>query len=273
MSKKYAYKIYFLFILAFGLLAITAPSSYAQSRSKAFSPEEVAIAYYKSGDVVPNFEKWIKDRDPYKHTAWAKRVKVYEEELARLALAYQQYDPKNDFIIVRTTANLEPKKVLRETNEDLQEGEEQYDYFLNAKFTSAPDALYFPYDFLKERIILMPYQLTDVMNSPITKQTYDRLFEKRSQRKKLTTIFRLKPDEADFSQPYMIDGLEQWVFKTRIATVEFWSTSGSLVYERSADWYLSPNTVNLRELYEERPTGSQFKKGTPKPVTIFDKEK
>jgi len=82
---------------------------------------------------------------------------------------------------------------------------------------------------------------------------------------KNTMIIRLRPTESDFSKPYMIDGIAQWVMKADIVSLEIWSRQGRLLWEYTAEWYVSPNTKKLNNLFADRPVGSQ-EKGSVKPL-------
>ena len=123
------------------IFLISTPAiSQISKRIKFATTEDIAIAFYKTGGIIPNFEKWIKERDPYRHTQWARRDEVFQQEMSRLQLAYKNYNPKEDFLLIRTFVRLDPSKTVDD------EGNETY--HLKTVFLEAPDALYFPYDFL-----------------------------------------------------------------------------------------------------------------------------
>ncbi len=251
--KIIAITLFSLFVLSFWTT-----KSYAQSRNQAASSEDVAIGFYKTGGVVPNFDRWIRKREPYINTPQAMRDKLYASEMDRLQLAYHNFNPEKDDLLVRTSSLLK----IAET-EDF-EGNKTYS--LNAEFKLVPDALYFPYDFIDERIALMPYGLEEIMKSEITAQQYEFIKKNAKKFTQLTTIIRMKPFEADFSKPYKIDGIGQWVFKTKIASIEYWNSGDNLVWEYTAPWYTSPHIIDIQNLYKDRPKDSNFRKGSVKPT-------
>ena len=235
------------FLLA-SLLAGFSISTHAQTRIKFSSTEDVAIAFYKTGNVVPNFESWIKARPPYNETPWARREMMMEQEKSRLQLAYKNFNPEEDFLVVRTSVGLDPQEHTDEKGVKT--------YTLPITFTEAPEALYFPYDFMNERIVIVPHKLDIIMNGNISSNQYELVKEAVRVSAKNTMIVRLKPIKADLSKPYKIDGMDQWALTAEVVSMEVWSQQGRLLWEYTAPWYVSPNTKKLNNLFEERPTGS-----------------
>ena len=229
----------------------------AQNRVTFSSTEDIAIAFYKTGGSIPNFERWTKERKPYNLTPWARREAMLKNEMTRLKLAYRNFDPKGDFLTIRTFVDMDPQEQVGE--------DEEVTYKLPITFSEAPDALYFPYEFLGERIVLMPYSMEKVMNGEITEAQYEFITDALRHSAKNTMIVRLRANEADLSRPYKIDGLYQWVFKTDIVSLEIWSKQGRLLWEYTAPWYTSPNTVKLNNIYNDRPTESP-ERGAVKPL-------
>ena len=230
-----------LLLLVGGSLSVS-----AQKRLKFSTTEDIAIAFYKTGGIVPNFERWIKEREPYNLTPWTRREGVMAEETARLQLAYTQFKPADDFLLIRTFVKLAPQKHVNDAGEKT--------YTLPVTFAKAPEALYFPYDFLDERIVVMPHKMDLLMNSPIDQTQYEFINKASKNSAQNTMIVRLRSTEADTSRPYKIDGLDQWVLKAEIVSLEVWSKKGALLWEYTVPWYISPNTIRLNRLYEGRPT-------------------
>lgn len=234
-----------LFVLLSAAILLTSTQTQAQKRQKYSSTEDIAIAFYKTGNVIPNFEKWIKQREPYTLTPWARMEGVYKQELSRLNLAYKNFDPKEDHLLIRTFVRLNP---IKETD---MEGNETYR--LQMTFLRAPEAMYFPYDFLGERIVVMPHKLDLHMNSAITKAEYELISETVPHSAKNTMVVRLLAKEAKTKRPYEIDGMQQWLFTADVVSLEVWSKLGRLLWEYTAPWYVSPNTKKLNNLYDSGP--------------------
>lgn len=232
-------------------------SAYAQQRLKFSSTEDIAIALYKTGKKMPNFESWIKAREPYNLTPWAGREMLLKQEKSRLQLAYRNFNPDEDFLNIRTFVTLFP--------EEKADAQGKKTYSLPIRFSEAPEALYFPYDFLDQRIVVMPHKIDQLMQADITEAQFNTIKDAIRVSSKNTMIVQLRATEGDLSKPYMIDGLPQWVLKTEIVSLEVWSQQGRLLWEYTAPWYLSPNTKHLNSLFEKRPVGST-EKGSVKPL-------
>lgn len=262
MIKRKAY----IASILIALLTVSAfsPLSYAQKRAKLANEEDIAIAFYKTAETIPNLERWIKKRAPYINTPWALQDKVYDAEKNRLTLAYRSFTPQKDFLVINTKTNI---KLTAEADE---EGHNKY--YLNASFKNAPEAVYFPYEFLGERIVLVPYDLEDFMRHEITVGDFHHISSNRFDDETLDTILRMRTHKADTNQPYKIDGMEQWAMSTKIATIEFWAPNRRLVYEYSTSDYVSPHALDLQDIYKKPFEGSDIPKGITKPVPNLSRE-
>lgn len=249
------YKTHFILLCLLCLAGIT--NVKAQEKNTPISAEDVAIAFYKTGNLVPNFEKWIKETDPYKHTALGRRDKVMEEEKYRLKKAYQDFDPKNNLLTIKTTAII---KAVEKTNET-----GQINHFVQIIIDKDNDVSYFPYRFMKQNIMVIPHAFEEYTEQEISKNQYDHIksMTKKDNRHPLTLI--LKAEKADFDHPYMVDETPQWAFLTQIAVIESWSKEGVLIWEYSAPWYLSPNQNKIKNLYK-KPDGLLLDHGYVKPI-------
>lgn len=236
-----------LFFLLGGILLNIAYSQ-AQNRVKFSSAEDVVIAFYKTGGIVPNFENWIKERDPYKHTPVARRPRVMAEQLNRLRNAYQNYNPSEDHLILRTAVSLEPNEIVNEAGEKT--------YTLQTKFTAAPEALYFPYDFMEQRISLIPINIEKILMSALSQEKFDFLNENLRQSSQNTMILRLRPKKAETNKPFEIDGVVQWGLSAEIVSAEIWSKRQRLLWEYTAPWYIAPAQQKIQNLYTDRPNKS-----------------
>lgn len=246
-----------VFALLLGIILTPAPSHAQQKRLKFSTTEDIALAFYKTGGKVPNFERWIKEREPYNLTPWARREAMMKQEMSRLQLAYRNFNPTKDFLIIRTFVDLNPQEHISKAGEKT--------YTLPINFSKAPDALYFPYDFLGERIVVMPNKIDLAMNSTISENQYKHIKESLRYSSKNTMIVRLRATEGDLSKPYMIDGIPQWVLKADIVSLEVWSSQGTLMWEQTANWYIAPETRRLNKLFNSRPPGTN-EKGAVKPL-------
>jgi len=242
------FKVKFALLLLALLFCGAIKLGYAQNIIKFASSEDIAIAFYKSGGKIPNFERWVKETAPYNLTPWARRAEMMQQEKSRLQLAYRNFNPEKDFLNIRTFVLLKPEEQI--------DAKGQKTYSMTMTFSEAAEALYFPYEWLGERIVVMPHKLDKLMTTSLSAAQYDLIQRALPSSAKNTMIVQLRATEGDLSRPYDIDGLQQWVLKAEIVALEVWSKQGSLLWEYTAPWYVSPRTKKLNNLYNERPSGS-----------------
>ncbi|MEZ5903536.1 MAG: hypothetical protein R3D88_09610 [Alphaproteobacteria bacterium] len=238
-----------LFIL---ILLTGVRQSAAQERLTPADAEDVAIAFYKTGGLVPNFKNWIEEREPYNLTPLALRPQVMEEELLRLNTAYKNFNPEKDFLIVKTTALLKTQKNVVVVTDEQGEETEKNEYELIIRFDQKSDVLYFPYQFLEQNIMIVPLKLKDLKTTPLNKLDFERIRGATSENIPVPFILRLRAQKADIEQPYEVDGFDQWALSTEVVSMETWNENGSLLWEYSAPWYVSPHSEKIHKLYDER---------------------
>ena len=139
--------VFRLIILMTAYIFFTSSAAFAQNDKDFSTAQDVAIAFYKTGDTVPNFKNWVEETEPYKTTPLAKRPQVMETELTKLQKAYQAFSPTKDYLLLRTYVSLKPKMVEPVPSEDLSQENMEPSYSMDITFSNAPEALYFPYDF------------------------------------------------------------------------------------------------------------------------------
>lgn len=237
-----------LIILMTAYIFFISSAAFAQNDRDFSTAQDVAIAFYKTGDTVPNFKNWVEETEPYKTTPLAKRPQVMETELTKLQKAYQAFSPTKDYLLLRTYVSLKPKMVEPVPSEDLSQENMEPSYSMDITFSNAPEALYFPYDFIGQRIAVMPYELDSFMSQDLSKEEHDFIQSKLTGQNLM--VVRLKCRESDLSLPHKIDGIHQWVFKTEIASMEIWNNKGLLLWEYTAPWYITPTVLELKDLYE-----------------------
>lgn len=253
--KKYLSLIIILFLSGAYVPAATAQIN-APSAQFA-TAEDIAIAFYKTGDLVPNFENWITSQKPYSETAFARRPKIMKEELLRLNTAYENFNPALSQIKIKTSAFVTPHV------SDNKDGTKNYsvtidlDEHKNAVF-------YLPYVFMGQNIMVIPYKLEVLDSIEISDYTYNHIKSLIKQGEKYPFILRLRPAKSDLTAPHLIDGVDQWAFYTDITTLESWTADGRLIWEYSAPWYVSPKQQEIKDLYDIKPVNDNLGEGAIK---------
>ena len=214
----------------------------AQSTKQFSSSEDVAIAFYKTAKIIPNFDRWITGQAPYNETAWALREKVMQAEKQRLKNAYLSFDPKKDQLTIRTKVTLKTQQTAIE---------DQKIHHLKIDFSKVPDAFYFPYNFLDMNIAVTPKNLKKTLNPEISAELYNFLQKELKEKNNNLMIIRLRPEKADTSQPYKINQLQQWVMTASISSIEIWSKDGRILWDYSAPWFVAPEIEQIENLYDQ----------------------
>lgn len=233
MNRIFSFFLFF-FLFSGGLLSTPTKGFGETGDLKISSTEDVVIAFYKTGGYQPNFEHWIKEREPYRTTAPFLRPEMMEKEMARLKKAYASFNPQEDFLILKANIFV---KLLQETD---NETTKETTRFLEMSF-KAGEAGYFPYRFLDERFAVVPDNLRDYLKLEIPEEQFTYLEQQLENKgEAVTMILQLRPLEADMKAPYQVDGYEQWAFLTRIASISIWNRTGKFLWEYTAPWYMAP---------------------------------
>lgn len=249
--KNLVFWVFFLSFIAF------VQTIHAQEKSNFATAEDVAIAFYKTANIVPDFKDWIKKQQPYSTTALARRPKIMEQELIRLKGLYSQYDPLTDILRIKTSSLILPFK----TNND--SGQEVY----GVSVILDPDKAieYFPYEYLDRNIMLVPNKFKSMKAHSISKFEYERIKKMVKPKMRYPLMLNFLAKKADIDFPYEVDGIAQWAFSVDIASIESWTNEGRLIWEYSAPWYLSKNEMRIKNLYQENPEESSLS-GYVKPL-------
>lgn len=233
-SRAYCISVFYSFVLwamlilsASCLLCLSGRGAAAQDTFsgtvRLSSSEDVMIAFYKTAGILPDFDPWIRGRDPYRSTMLLRRDKVYAQERNRLRVAWNAYDPQKDILTVRA--------YVRGKMEPSEDGK---NFILQLQFEGAEGVHYFPYDFLDESIALVPLDLDEHMRITLSPQEHSRISSVPGQENQATMILRLRPVRADKDMLYVMDGRDRWVLLADIAALSIWSRKGVSLWNYSA---------------------------------------
>jgi len=216
-----------IIFIALALLIVPLSVSAQSERVKLSSAEDIAIAFYRTANITPDFKKWIWQRRPYKLTPASQRPRVFEEEMARLQGTFQGFNKRRDRILVKFPV-------------DINAVEKDGIYKAGMTLKGLDQAHYVSVSFLEEHIALFPYGMDGIMDSVIDASVYAQLKEMNQIKAKPYALIVMQADEANVDRPYEIDGLQQWVFKTRIEALSLYTEEG-LIWEYSAPLNLRLN--------------------------------
>ena len=217
-------------------------NSKAQNGPSLSSAEDIAIAFYKTASVQPPYESWVQSQKPYSETPLARRPKVLEEETQRLAKLYNDYRPSRDLLLIRTNMKLIPSM---ETIED------DNFYFLKMDIGSDLSNFYLPYAYNDQNFMIVPADFKRFDKFPITEQEFQTITSNTNPKRSIPLLMELLPQEADFSQPYMVDGIAQWMMSTHLVGMQSWSNNGQLIWQYTTTNYTPEKIREIKDLYQE----------------------
>ena len=180
----------------------------------------------------------------YKVASPARAGEVLLIEKQRLLKKWKAFNLEESVLDVRGNVSVELKAVMN------KEGQEQYWMYMTFK---EGEVTYFPYKYQNYLFAVIPQQIETLMIQPLQKEQY-LLMRKdflESDIGGAVLSLQLKPVKAYTQQPYVIDEKEQWALLCDIATMSLVSqSSGHAMWNYGADWYVSPVTQELRDLYQ-----------------------
>lgn len=238
-------RTFLLAALVCGMLFLATGTAHAQKEQAVSSAEDVAIAFFKAGASNPDFDSWAKASRDYKTAAPTRAEEALFNEKQRLFKKWRAYNPDENVLTVAGSVQVELKAITTKDGND--------QYWMYMSFPHG-DVTYFPYKFLDYEFALIPQQIETMMIQPLQKEQYEHFlhsFNGTKSRDALLSV-QLKPVRAYMQQPYMIDNKEQWVLLCDVATMALSTAkTGHPVWTYGADWYVSPVTQELRDLFQE----------------------
>lgn len=234
-----------VFSLTIALFFAASTPATANMGAEPSTDEDVAIAFFKTADTNPDFDKWAREGKAFKTIAPARAADFLFDEKQRLMRLWQKYDKVDPLIDISANVLLELKTTHDKGGNQL--------YWMYITF-GKDDAVYFPYTYLDYKIAVIPQMIETMMIQPIQKEQYDNMyteFENKFSGEGNLSL-QLKPIKAYIHQPYEIDGQDQWALLTDIATMSIKShRTQAPFWIYSAQWYTSPMTGELRDLYKQ----------------------
>lgn len=230
-----------LFLALFALLLMPFAAQ-AQQYDLADS-EDVAIAFFKTGGQPPNYLTLIRGLPKYRDTPVAKQDEFIANQTQRLQQAYARYNPETDLLTIRTRVQVELHAV------QLEDEKKTVKYSMTLSF-GKDDALFFPYSLGDYHIAVLPKKMDSRFDQNLEPSQYDLIKSIQDGEKGLAQLYiQLKPSKAYMDAPVSIGGKEQWVLAADVAGLVMTDSRGSTLWSYSPDWYVSPMTKELRDIY------------------------
>lgn len=242
LSGRILGKILSAILLTVLLCQLFSGTSLAQAPEKSSTNEDVAIAFFKTGGVTPDFTKWAMKSDKHATVQKAREKEYLEKELRRYNELWNAYDPARDMIAVKATAAVSLGTAVSAAGE--------VSHSMTILFDKGA-ADYFPFQYQDYMIAVIPQKLNQFLAQSLPPEQFNLLqasFDGKASGRAVL-YFLLKPVKADMSRPYEMDGHEQWMFVTDIAGLSLKNARGQPLWNYTAPWYVTPTTKDVRDMF------------------------
>ncbi len=229
-----------LFSLILALLIFAANPALAQSETS--SAEDVLIAFFKTGNTQPNYEKLATSSKDYRLTPIARQKTFIAKEKQRLMAAYRNYNPLTDLISIRTRAFVTLHTAVHE--------DKTVTHSMTISF-GKDDSLFFPFTYGDYNIAIVPQKMDSSFEQNLADNQYE-LFKNelgKDQTGPVALFIQLRPTKAYLDEPLTMGGLDQWALVSDVAGIIMTDSKGGRLWTYSAPWYVSPMTRELRDMY------------------------
>lgn len=226
-------------ILVIALLAFSLP---AKAQLKITEEEKAVFAFFKLAEHVPNYKSWVMAMPSYNQAGPDMREDIYHLEETRLKWGFGTYDETDEFLKIRTEAEL----ILNETDEQT---------ILHFRFpgSAGEEYPYFPYPYAEAWIALVISDLgrfTSIPLSPEQTKNIKTMLDGAT-KTPVKMKMRVRPLEADIEKPLEMDGAYFWIMGGDIAYLEFISKDKEqTLFEYTAPWYLTSAESELLEMLQ-----------------------
>lgn len=236
----------FLFLFAF----IPAPA-YAFSDEDYTETEKAGFAFYKLGQIAPDFDSWIKNMPEYKKIVKPRERAMFLSDVKfRLEQGFNTYVPEFGMITVQAPIIIQGMPAREYKNSS----ERYLRIYLDAAATSA--GFYFPFPVGDEWVAMIPRGMESFDNLPVSQAEYDRIIggptpaAANGVKKNGVMEIIMQPVAVDTSTPMELDGVELWLMDSEVASLTFWTRNKrKLVWEYTAPWYVSDTQRGVHDLY------------------------
>jgi len=117
-------------------------------------------------------------------------------------------------------------------------------------YKNVGDESYYPYKFLDQYITVVPSNMKAYTSAALDDEEYEYIKNKLNKSRNPSAYIELKPSVTDHEAPHNIDGLDQWIMTADIVSYLIIDDSGSIIWEKTAPWYIAPQTRDLNNLYD-----------------------
>ena len=251
-KKQKRLREHFLTVLAIVTSGLLLSPALAFDNDQYTQTEKVGFAFYKLGNIKPDFTAWIKKSKRYQETATPReRLEMMNSEKYRLEQGFATYYPEFGEIEIET-----PIYIMGMPKEDLLELEPDENRFITISTLFEGGDFYFPYPVGHQWITLLPRKIGNFDTIPVPAALYKQIksgkteLNSRNEPVKGTMELILQPVSVNTEAPVPFEDVETWLMNTEIAAMSLWvGKKNMLLWEYTAPWYVSDTQQGLQHLY------------------------
>jgi len=246
--QKYAVFHAALFLLIIGLFT-NIQTSFAQMTIS--DDEKAVIAYLKLTEQEPDYNAWVKNTPIYTEAHAAQKVRILEDEKARLDWGFATYDVKKDLVTIKAKIRL--STAVKEDGKRML-----YTRFNDERHN---EISYFPYTYGKDSIAFIIQGLEKYQQIELSPEEIPKIKEyfHDSAPYEAEIEMRIRPLSADAEQKLLVDYKDQWLMLGDIAYLKInhydeFKLENINVWDYNAPWYLDESQKALMNMFKEPKT-------------------
>ncbi len=211
-----------LFVIIFIAIVFVSARAHAQFIEEASSSLEVAIAYHKLAEQIPDFELWASYTQEYGTALEDSKAEVLEEETQRLQKAFAFYDHTVTPINIRTLVDV-----------GVKQGDEPK---LSIIFPNKPNT-YFPYTYGGRDYALITENSDVLGDIPLTVLEAEQVQEKLPENGKTLLVLNTVPYTVNTKEFVKDKNLQRLPMLAKIGGISLYNSDLEIVWSWKANWY------------------------------------
>lgn len=199
------------------------------------SIEDVGIAFLKTADNFPDFNKVVEESDSYKNLSPLAQQDYLAKTVNRLQNNFMAFQPKKTDLIIRVKVNMIFQK--------LENGESVL------KLRTFPtDPIYFPFYFAKYPIAVIIKDMESFREMRLSKEDTDIVYSRLSLSGDATLLLQLYPIAANDTKPVILDNIPQFPLLTEIGYIGLLNARTEQIWAWKNDKYGDKKAIGVNSL-------------------------
>ena len=229
-------------------------SAHAYLRGNEYTEEEkIGFAFYKLGNIKPNFDSWVEHTDAYSNAPANQKNQFLQNETSRLEQGYHNYQPDEDLIVINAPVKITTADFSSPDPAYSKQGIQKQSVI---SIVGTPPA-YLPFKIVNTWVAVIPQDYSNFTNLLLTTEQFIKLRDIVSEKVKLKDLdfqgeieLILRPAKVDARKPINMDGKKMWLMGAEIASMTIWTQKKEkIIWEYSAPWYVTGHSMQLLNLY------------------------